>query len=221
MARLEKEVKLVYETEYSRKAFSGYRDETVHVYKLSDGDTMYVWKTTGFLKNETVVGDEVETYFPKVGDILKIRATVKGVTEYKGKPQTEINRVKVVDVVLRYKDAKYAEQMESIKGKDFIWYRMPYKQYKQHYSDCETVVDSYRVYDNRPATIDVIIREGRLKASGVRGQHYLLVLLENEDGQLQSYQAMSEENALSRAEKELGGKWAVKDVQVYRKGLYY
>ena len=220
MARLETEVKLVYETSYGRKSFSGYGWDTVHVYTMVAGDKRYVWKTTGFLKKETVVGDEVETYFPKVGDVLKIRATVKGETEYKGKPQTELNRVNVVEVVLRYKDIKRAEQLESIKGMDFIWYRMPYKQYKKHYSDCETVIDSYTEYEDRPATVDVIIREGRLKASGVRGKHYLLILLENESGQLQSYQAMSVENALTRAEKELGGSWNVKNIQQYRHGLY-
>lgn len=221
MARIEKEVKLVYETDYTRNSFSGYGYETVHVYKMVAGDTVYVWKTTGFLKKDTVVGDEVDTYFPKVGDVLKIRATVKGEIEYKGKSQTEINRVNVVEVILRYKDVKRSEQLESITGLDFIWYQMPYKQYKAHYSDCETVIDSYTVHEDRPPTIDVIIREGRLKNSGVRGQHYLLVLLENERGQLQSYQAMSVENALNRAEKELGGSWVVKNVQQYRKGLYY
>ena len=221
MARIEKEVKLVYETEYCRKSFSGYGFETVHVYKLSDGETMYVWKTTGFLKKDTVKGDEVDTYFPQVGDTIKIRATVKGETEYKGKPQTEINRVTVVEVICRGRELKKQAQIESITDKDFIWYQMPYKQYKQHYKDCETIIDSYTEYEDRPATVDVIIREGRLKNSGVRGKHYLLVLLENEKGDLQSYQAMSAEMAIARAEKELGGKWRVKNIQPYRKGLYW
>lgn len=46
---------------------------------------------------------------------------------------------------------------------------MLYRRYKQHYADCETVFGSY---DRRTKTIDVLIPEGRLKPSGVRGQSF-------------------------------------------------
>ena len=49
---------------------------------------------------------------------------------------------------------------------------MLYRRYKQHFADCETVAGSY---NKELKTIDVIIPEGRMKKSGVRGQafHYM------------------------------------------------
>ena len=47
--------------------------------------------------------------------------------------------------------------------------RMPYRQYKSHYADCETVPGSY---DIMCRSIEVIIPDGRIKASGVRGEHF-------------------------------------------------
>lgn len=46
---------------------------------------------------------------------------------------------------------------------------MLYRRYKQHFSDCETVAGSY---DKKRKTIEVLLPEGRLKPSGVRGQSY-------------------------------------------------
>ena len=48
-------------------------------------------------------------------------------------------------------------------------YRMKYIQYKKHYADCQTVPGTY---DKTTKTIVVIIPEGRMKKSGVRGQRY-------------------------------------------------
>lgn len=49
---------------------------------------------------------------------------------------------------------------------------MLYRRYKQHFADCETVAGSY---DKNTKTIDVLLPDGRLKPSGVRGQsfHYM------------------------------------------------
>lgn len=46
---------------------------------------------------------------------------------------------------------------------------MPYRRYKQHFADCETVLGSY---NKTHKTIDVLIPEGRMKPSGVRGQSF-------------------------------------------------
>lgn len=46
---------------------------------------------------------------------------------------------------------------------------MLYRRYKQHFADCETVVGSY---DKERKTIEVLLPEGRLKPSGVRGQTF-------------------------------------------------
>lgn len=46
---------------------------------------------------------------------------------------------------------------------------MAYRRYKTSFSDCETVLGSY---DPQGKTIVVLLPEGRLKPSGVRGQTY-------------------------------------------------
>lgn len=46
--------------------------------------------------------------------------------------------------------------------------RMPYRRYKQHYSDCPNMGD----YDKVNKTITVLVPEGRMKPSGTRGQTY-------------------------------------------------
>ncbi len=47
--------------------------------------------------------------------------------------------------------------------------RMKYRDYKNHYNDCETVCDSYNKQDK---TIEVVVPEGRMKNSGVRGKSF-------------------------------------------------
>lgn len=49
---------------------------------------------------------------------------------------------------------------------------MLYRRYKQHFADCETVVGSY---NKENKTIYVLLPDGRLKPSGVRGKtfHYM------------------------------------------------
>lgn len=108
----------------------------------------------------------------------------------------------------RPRRSRYGMRTDRLSGEDFIW-RMPYKQYKEHYSDCETVAGSFERREFRPCTIEIIVREGRLKASGVRGEHYSGYRLENENGEQVVYRAVKEENAIRRAEKEFGGHWEV------------
>ena len=204
MARIQKKVTLTGEFQFSRKAFGGYRDEEVHVYKMTDNEgVVYVWKTTAFLKAETTIGDKVDTYFPHKGDVLAIRATIKGETEYKGELQTEINRVIVDEIISKYQEAvveaKAEKQKQSIdvEAGDRI-VEMFYRSYKQHYADCETISGSY---DEDFGTIKVIIRAGRMKPSGTRGKHYKGYELVNEKGEHVTYRAVSEDNALKRAHK--------------------
>lgn len=47
--------------------------------------------------------------------------------------------------------------------------RMTYRQFKTSYADCETVPGSY---NKSSKTIIVLIPEGRMKKSGVRGQSF-------------------------------------------------
>lgn len=47
--------------------------------------------------------------------------------------------------------------------------RIPYRRFKQVYPDCETVPGSY---DQATKTIEVIIPDGRMAKSGVRGKRF-------------------------------------------------
>lgn len=221
---------------FERPAYAGFgRMETVHVFKITGNDgTVYVWKTaTGMLgmevevpydapnvyyrderKNVGIIWDGVEK-----GDTFTFTASVKGVSEYKGEEQTEIQRVKVVEIIDRPaqreredKAARIKAQLDSIGENDLVW-TMPYRQYKAHYSDCETIIDSYKEYvqeyghhyEYSPATVKVIIREGRLKASGVRGEHfdsYWVEWLENGGHtRCERFRAVCVENAIKQAQK--------------------
>jgi hypothetical protein len=81
---------------------------------------------------------------------------------------------------------------------------MPYRQYKEHYSDCETVIDSYEDR-NGNKVIKVIIREGRLKNSGVRGKHFsgYEVEFKDENGKKArcTFRAVCEDNVMKQWKK--------------------
>lgn len=221
MSRIEKVVTLLGEYTFTRRAYGGFRDETVSIYKMTDDDgAIYVWKTTGTLRMETLLdNDDVEMYFPRKGDVFRIRATVKGETQYKGEAQTEINRVNVTEIISKHIEKTAEKQKKSINLEegDYIW-EMPYGQYKKHYSDCETIAGSY---DDERRMIKVIIRAGRLKASGTRGEHYAYFKVTN-GTDVEWYKAISEENAIKRAKKEYGGEWWIEDAK-YRncRGQYW
>lgn len=207
----------------------GYGYETRYIYNMQGTDgTTYVWKnTTSLLGYEEVTDSEDEYYSINAkgekikwnrvnkGDVIAISATVKGEDEYKGEKQTIVNRVKVHGRTFKAKtpeeieaekkakrEQEKQEQLDSIKENDIVQ-RMPYKQYKEHYSDCETIIDSYECRNGR-STIVVIIREGRLKASGVRGKHFMgfqFFFELNGEETSWTFRAVSEENALKQLAK--------------------
>lgn len=216
--RISVEVTYVKRCEYT--THFTYYGETHNIFKLEDASgNCIVWDTTGWLEDKKFVDKNgmCKQIFP--GSKLLLTATVKAHSEYKGTKQTTISRprftlielAKSPDEIQREKEAaqeqKRQEQLESIKGTDFIW-EMPYQQYKEHYSDCETVVGSYdnktdsRGYQHGKPTIKVIIREGRLKNSGVRGEHYSGFEFTADDGTKVVYRAISEETARKRMKKE-------------------
>lgn len=199
MARLTLTVEMKNIYEYTRSAYGRYGTETAYIYNMvAEDGTVYVWKTTAFMCINIYEGidpDKASYYDSKgracepqrinPGDVIKIAATVKGQSEYNGQPQTELTRVTIKERLVRGRTPeeiraekqaerlrRKQEQLDSIKDGDIVW-RMPYQQYKEHYSDCETVIDSYQGRDKggRPSIL-VIIREGRLKANGTRGKHY-------------------------------------------------
>ena len=222
--RIKAEVTLVGKYKYST------RFGTTHIYKMKDADgKVYVWKTSGHLAYEPIIekadnGVAILDYIVIIkNDVIEITASVKGESEYNGEPQTELSRVKVTKVVKAHTPKsviianKKKEQMESLGEGDRLW-EMPYRQYKEHYADCETLAGSYREIErgrDAGSYITIILRAGRLKASGVRGEHFSGYLCENEVGEKVTYRAVSEENAVNRASKEFPGHtWEV--VKIYR-----
>lgn len=188
----------------------GYRQEQT-VYKFSDDNgNILCWKTSGVINT-----DKCDNYNERrglrIGDKLNISAVVKDHYTYKQEDTTSIIRVKCNHVIeealskAERDEIKRNEQLATLKDGDFL-YPMPYKQYKEHYSDCETLAGTYKDKDDMGrmiyATITVIIREGRLKNSGTRFQHYSGYQFTNENGKYITYRAVSEENAKKRCEKE-------------------
>lgn len=232
MARIETTVTVSNVYEYSRPSYSGWKLETAYIYTFTDdAGIVYVWKTTTFAGYEEEdpaegwiirKGKRYSFYPINTGDVITIRATVKGRSEYKGQPQVEVNRVTVLSRSFKAKTReeiqaereaeRERQKEEQLSGIDFesgdrIWRQMPYRQYKEHYSDCETIIDSY-MNTAEGKFIDVIIRAGRLKASGTRGKHYSGYQFEwTQDGEkhLQVFYAISEETALRRLRKENPG----------------
>lgn len=204
-------VTLTREHSYEVAGYLHGRYETRHIYTFTDADgRVYVWKTA------TVAGIDTDGGFDpaRAGDVMTITATEAGVGEYRGVAHIVLQRVKVNGYLTRgesreEREARKAEaQRASLTGEDFIW-RMPYRQYKDHYSDCETVAGSFIGRDDPrscgEASIAVIIREGRLKASGVRGRHYAGYEFSFNSGGKQiraCYYAISEETAMRRLLKE-------------------
>ena len=223
---------------YEFGTWFNHRLVTHYIYKfVTEDGKIYVWKTTKYAGFDKKVVDprnpELVRYeFDGIGkgDILDITATIKGESEYKGEPQTDIERVKLLGrsykaetpaerkARIEAENAEIArEQRESLSGEDKI-VRMDYKRYKEHYSDCETVKGSYRCDKYSPATIEVIVREGREKPSGVRGKRIEpYTLINDENGRSTWYYAVCVENAIKRAEKELGGKWRAKTFEDYQR----
>ena len=235
-ARIKIAVTLTADYSFDRVPFCGYGTETVHIYKFTDETgRVYVWKTTGILSKTEYTTEEVVDgwgytwvdargrnyyyiFLPK-GSRFVISASVKGETEYKGEQQTELTRVKVEEVIFRAEseaekaarieaenEAKKAALLESIAEGDKV-IEMPYKQFKEHYADCETVPGSFRRDShNGNSYITVVVRAGRMKASGVRGEHFSGYEIEftDEDGKtgFAPYRAVNEENAIKQAKKD-------------------
>lgn len=143
----------------SYNPYDGY--ETRYIYTMNDADgRTYVWKTTKIL---SVLKNAIDCVFREddnscyEGDVLFITGSIKGEEEYKGQKQTVLTRVEVKQRVeaVPSTEEKIAAQMSSIRPTDKL-VRMSYREYKNSYNDCETILNSYDpVYKN----ISVIIRD--------------------------------------------------------------
>lgn len=213
----------------------------IYIMTGEDGRT-YVWKTTSVLFEKVECGradayefdDKTNKWYAhnpiNRGDVIRIKATIKGETEYKGQPQTEVQRVVLIDRLVeaetkeQYIARRAEEQEQSLADGDIIW-EMPYRQYKDHYSDCETVRGSFRRTERGESLIKVIIRDGRLKASGVRWKHYNgyeFYFTDMTDGKeyRTCYRAVSEENAKRRLLKDYPEATKIRPGQIYSYRTY-
>lgn len=77
--------------------------------------------------------------------------------------------------------------------------KMPYRQYKKHYSDCKTVTGTY---DDVYKTIEVVVPDERIKKSGVRGKcfsgYHLWFINAAGEKHYCVYRAVSKENAMKQ-----------------------
>lgn len=214
-----------------QKSF-GWQTQTITIYTMHDeAGNVFVWKTSGLGLGIEGEDDRGDWTFDSVrkGDTFDCKATVKEHSEYKGTEQTVLTRVKVSKIdhieTEEEKIAKRAEAQRTSLGEgDFLW-TMPYKQFKEHYSDCETVAGSYqcdRSTDGR-ATIQVIIRAGRLVPSGVRGKHYSGYEFLTDDGKRACYRAVSEENAKKQLLKDFpqGADWPCVKIYDYQRSQWF
>ena len=187
-----------------------YSDSYLHIFEDAEENEL-VWKTNSPMGIDTEIGDNSWARKPiPVESKLSISGTVKAHKQYKETDQTVLTRCKfsIIEMAMTEEEKK-----ESLKEGDFVW-KMPYKQYKEHYSDCETLAGSY---DRDEKTVKVIIRSGRIKNNGVRGQIFFNVTFKLSNGRIRCYKAVSERTARNQLVKDLPEE---KDAEIYRMEPY-
>lgn len=210
--------KITVEVTFSREVSFETQFGTQYIYFFKDeaGNTL-VWKTSASLCLDNL--DEHNRYvFVNKGDKIRFTASIKEHSEYKGEKQTILQRVRKVELIAKKEEEsdeqKAEKQIASLKEGDQAL-TMPYRQYKDHYRDCETVAGSY---NDDYKTIKVIIRAGRMKASGTRDQHYAGYEFKNQNGILATYRAVSFENAFKRLQKEFPeDTWEINRIYFYER----
>lgn len=203
---------------YFDNPFSYYDYNKIAMYIfVDDSGRKFVWKTTGRAEYADLAPIAVD-------DTMELDATVKEETVYRGENQTVLTRCRKFRLVSRpaavvetaeeteTDEEKAEKQLASLSDGDIVM-TLDYARYKKHYSDCERVAGSYRAYgkNNEIQLVDVIVRDGRLVKSGVRGKHYSLYCfydIETESGK--DLVAISETTARRRLGK---GNWVLSDIK--------
>lgn len=195
--------KIIVKATYIKKySFSNsYGTTNIHKFVDEQGNTL-VWKTSKFVE---WVNENAHEFIPE-GSFVEIKCTVKDHTEYNNEQQTSIIRcafklIKKAKTEQEKIEEKRKAQIADLKSGDQI-VTMTYKNYKEHYSDCETVVGSFTEKYGK-AEISVIVRSGRMVPSGVRGKHFYGFLLQNKiTGMKSCFRAVCEENAFKQAKRQ-------------------
>lgn len=184
--------------------FSYSKWDVIYLNVFADADGYkYIWKTS-----TTPIFEKSNVF--RCGNTFTFDATFKERKEYKGEIETVVTRCKNFVLVDEYKPVPKKritaeEQLATLKDGDTV-IRMAYARYKKHYSDCETVVDSFETlygWDGiERKVIKVIIRDGRMVASGTRGKEFAYYRFQSPAGPYVDIKAITLENAIKRAPKD-------------------
>lgn len=151
---------ITYHTEPKYYADSGIR----HIYKFLDhDDNVFTWFTSKVIGIDIVDDKGNEGWkFINSGDIISISATISEIGNYKGEDQIIITRCKINGII---KEAMLTDEKITIlkrtiqlaKYHDIYEIRkVSYKDYKNSYSNYETLIDSFERTDYG-CFIDIII----------------------------------------------------------------
>lgn len=156
------EVKLNKISSYVAPSYNPYEGyETRYIYTMRGNDgKVYVWKTTKVLSvNSNTLDcicreDDSACY---EGDVLFITGSIKGEDEYKGEKQILLTRVEVKErfEAVPSTEERIADQLSSVRPVDKLL-RISYREYKNKYEKCETILNSY---DPAYKTILIIVRD--------------------------------------------------------------
>ena len=145
MQKVELKVKMNGIYSFEIPSYRGYGYDTKYIYNMSSEDgKVYVWKTTC----EMWLPYGSERMLAQEEDVIRIVGFLKGEQEYKGVKQTLLCDVKCKEV-FEYgrsweerKAQKRQKQIESMGLGDRI-VEVTYREYKQKFSDCETLENSF------------------------------------------------------------------------------
>lgn len=173
--------------------------QNFYIFHGVEDNKVYTWKTT---TNLTCGDEQIER-----NSVIKITATVKGERTYKGEAQTMLTRVKVNEVIEQgltkeeWLELKRQEQLDEAVASGAFLYETKYSAYKEHYADCDTLINSF---NESTRTVVVIVPEGRMKASGVRGRKFASYLFYTTDKKhCRCKYAVSSENAFKQLAREI------------------
>ena len=104
--KLDVVVTLAFETTFEVPSFRGYGTAEMTVYGFKDeSGNILIWKTGGCLYIEHQVKGFIENEYARKGDKIRIKASIKDHSEYKGTKQTVLTRVKLVEFIEKAEEA--------------------------------------------------------------------------------------------------------------------
>lgn len=161
--KIRKELVLLDEIVYYVDSCSYYDDGCRKIYKfIDDEDNIYVWKTSKSLGMEFYNEEGTEIFeFVNVGDKLFLAGTVKENKEFRGENQIVLTRCSVKGIICHNyiseeEIVQIRRDLQLAKFDDYEIKTMKYKEYKENYSQYETLIGSFIRTDNG-CFIDVII----------------------------------------------------------------